>query len=58
MWSLRERAWSLRSREGDDLEQTVADWLTQQEAADWLPSALVLSTLLAAMVLFAVSRAA
>jgi hypothetical protein len=58
MWSPRVRAWQVDSRDGHDLEQRVADWLTQQEAADWLPSAMILGTLLTAMVLFAVSRLA
>jgi hypothetical protein len=56
MWSFGEKAWSGKTRSGEDLEELVANWLQQQEPADWLPSALVLSTLLAAMVLFAVSR--
>jgi hypothetical protein len=39
-----------------DLEEVVADWLTQLEPVDWLPSALVLGVLFAAMVLFALTR--
>lgn len=56
MWLLGEKAWFSETREATDLDRTVARWISQQEAAPWLSSAIVLSTLFIAMVLFAVAR--
>ena len=58
MWSIREKAWSFEARNSKDLEELVADWLSQQESTDWLPSIIVLGALLAAMILFGLSRLA
>ena len=55
---VRKERWSFDARNGKDLEELVADWLTQHESTGWIPSALVLSALLVAIVLFAVSRLA
>jgi hypothetical protein len=52
------KPWSIEARDGNDLEQTVADWAARQELANWIPSAILLGLLLCSIVLFALSRMA
>lgn len=56
MWLLGEKSRFFETRETNDLEDTVTRWIARQDPAPWVPSAIVLSTLLIAMVLFALAR--
>lgn len=53
---LGERPWPFESRDGNDLEERVADWLARQEPTSWIVSTIVLGSAFFAMVLLAVSR--
>ena len=50
------RPWSADDHAGNDLEESVANWLARQEPTSWIGPAIMLSMTLAAIVLFAVSR--
>lgn len=56
MWLLGEKPRLFETRAANDLEEAVVRWMARQDRAPWVPSAIVLSTLLIAMVLFAVAR--
>ena len=56
MWLVGERPWRQESDGSPDLEERIADWMARQQASSWLVSALLLGTLLALMVAFALSR--
>jgi hypothetical protein len=55
---LGAKQWSVASRDGNDIEHSVADWTDQQESIGWVPSAIVLGLLLVSIILLALSRAA
>lgn len=56
MWSVNDRPWPFEQRSGNELEESVANWMAGQAATAWISSTVVLGTLLIAMVLFAISR--
>lgn len=53
---LSERPWSFESRDRNDLEERVANWMARQEPTSWVVSSIVLGTTFMAMVLFALTR--
>ena len=56
MWLVGERPWAVEPAGTPDLEDRIADWMARQQSTSWVVALLVLGTLLALMVLFALSR--
>ena len=55
-WPSSARPRPFEKNEGRDLEERIADRTEQAESAPWLTSAIVLGSLLVAIVLFALGR--